>query len=169
MRLNGKKIIKAMESNGLTEDMLCMRTGFYRKSLQWILKEGFASEESAERIADAVGVSVGEILLPEISGDVENSIEFIKGDGRATVTFSQGRFKGRVRKLAVERPEECQIVAEDKDGSLCAHIPVSWIRIVPPMELSEERKETLRERMLAYHSKHGKVWDKNGQIGTKTL
>ena len=157
MRLNGKKIVKAMESNGLTEDMLCIRTGLYRKSLQWILKEGFASEEAAERVADAIGVSVGEILLPEISGNVENVIEFIKDDERATATFSQGRYKSRIMKLAKERPTECQIVAENKDGSLCAHIPVSWIKITPTRELSEEQREKSRERMLAYHSKHENI------------
>lgn len=168
MRLNGKKIIRAMESSGLTEDMVCFRTGLCKKSLQWILKEDFASEESAERVADAVGLSLGEILLPEISGYVENAIEFIKDDERATVSFSQGRFKGRIRKMAAERPEECQIVAENKDGSLCAHIPVSWIRIIPSRELSEEQKGKARERMLAYNSEHGNVRDENGQIGTET-
>lgn len=56
-----------------------------------------------------------------------------------------------------------------KGGSLCAHIPVSWIRIIPPRELSEEQKEKPRERMLAYNSKHVTVWDENEQIGTKTL
>lgn len=44
----------------------------YPKSFQWILKDGFASEDAAERIAEAIGVSLGEILLPEISGNVEN-------------------------------------------------------------------------------------------------
>lgn len=110
----------------------------------------------------------GEILLPETSGYVENAIEFIKDGERATVSFSQGRFKGRTRKLAAQRPEECQVVAENKDGSLCAHIPVSWIRIIPPRELSEEQKEKSRERMLAYHSEHVNTWNENGQIGPET-
>ena len=54
------------------------------------MREGFVSEDAAERIADAVGLTVGEILLPEISGHVENVIEFIKDSERATVTFCQG-------------------------------------------------------------------------------
>lgn len=53
---------------------------------------------------------------------IENVIEFIGDEKRATVTFSQGRYKSRIRKLAEEHPEECQIMAENKDGSLCAHI-----------------------------------------------
>ena len=47
------------------------------------MKEGFASEDAAERITDAVGLTVGEILLPKISGHVENVIEFIKDSERA--------------------------------------------------------------------------------------
>lgn len=78
---------------------------------------------------------------------VENVIEFIENEKRATVTFSQGRFKTRIRKLAVEHPEECQIMKENKDGSLLAHIPVSWIKINPTRQLSDEQRKELAERM----------------------
>ena len=43
---------------------------------------------------------------------IENMIEFLQNEERATVTFSQGRYKSRIRKLAKGRPKECQIVAE---------------------------------------------------------
>ncbi len=131
MRLNGKRIVEVMEEKSLTEETVCSRTGLYQKSFQWIVKDGFASEDAAERIADAVGLTVGEILLPEITGNVENVIEFVKDSERATVTFCQGRYKSRIKKLAAEHPEECEIVAENQDGSLCAHIPVALIKINP--------------------------------------
>lgn len=67
----------------------------------------------------------------------ENVIEFLLDDKRATVTFSQGRYKSRIKKLAAERPEECEIVAENQDGSICAHIPVRWIKISPLKETSK--------------------------------
>ena len=70
MRLNGKRIVEVMEEKSLIEETICSRTGLYQKSFQWIVKEGFASEDAAERIADAVGLMVGEILLPEITGIV---------------------------------------------------------------------------------------------------
>jgi len=79
---------------------------------------------------------------------MENVIEFIENEKRATVTFSQGRFKTRIRKLAAEHPEECQVVKENKDGSLLAHIPVSWIKISPVKEVSEEQRERARQNML---------------------
>ena len=143
MRLNGKRIVEAMEEKSLTEETICSRTGLYQKSFQWIVKEGFASEDAAERIADAVGLTVGEILLPEITGNVENVIGL---ERRAAVTFCQGRYKSRIKKLAAERPEECEIVAENQDGSLCAHIPVAWIKINPTKQLSEEQRREIAER-----------------------
>ena len=128
--------------------------GLYQKSFQWIVKEGFASEDAAERIADAVGLTVGEILLPEITGNVKNVIEFVKDSERAAVAFCQGRYKSRIKKLAAERPEECEILAENKDGTLLAHIPVEWVKISPPAARSELQRELSRERMLAFHGKH---------------
>lgn len=76
----------------------------------------------------------------------ENVIEFLLDGKKATVTFSQGRFKTRIRKLAAER-------AENQDGSMCAHIPVSWIKIFPVRETSEKSRQLSRERMIAYNSK----------------
>ena len=146
MRLNGKRILEVMGAKSLTEETVCSRTGLYQKSFQWIVKEGFASEDAAERISDAIGVTVGEILLPEITGNVENVIEFTKDSERAAVTLCQGRYKSRIKKLAADRPEECQIVAENTDGSLCAHIPVAWIRINPTKQLSEEQRKEIAER-----------------------
>jgi len=146
MRLNGKKIVEVMGAKNLTEEKVCNRTGLYQKSFQWIVKEGFASEDAAERIADAIGMTVGEILLPEITGNVENVIEFTRDSERASVTFCQGRYKSRIKKLAAERPEECRIVAENTDGSMCAHIPAAWIKINPTYQLSEEQRKEIAER-----------------------
>jgi hypothetical protein len=77
---------------------------------------------------------------------MENAIEFITNEKRATVTFTQGRYKTRIRELAERFPEECEIVAENADGSMCAHIPVAWVRINPPAQLTEEQKEARAER-----------------------
>ncbi len=107
-----------------------------------------------ERIADAIQCEVKEITMAAPDGCIENVIEFLKDEKRATVTFSQGRYKSRIRKLAAAHPEECQIVAENKDGSICAHIPVDWIRINPSRELTDEEKERLSEhaRNVLNHS-----------------
>lgn len=161
MRLNGKRVLEIMETNGLTVETLCMQTGLCEKSVQWMLNNGFASEEAMERIADAIAVEVKEILLPDISSNVENTIEFTRDSERATVSFSQGRYITRIKKLAAEHPEECGIVAENKDGSICAHVPVTWGKISPPAARSEEQREQARERLINYHAEHGRVTREN--------
>ena len=82
-----------------------------------------------------------------MEGCIENVIEFLRDEKRATVTFSQLRFKTRIRKLAESHPEECQIVSENKDGTICAHVPVSWVKINPERNFSEEQRKASSERM----------------------
>ena len=154
MRLNAKELLHIMEAQNLTKSDICIRTGLYSGSLEWILNNGQVSGEALERIAESVGVKVEDIVLPDPSANIENVIEFIKDRDKATVTFSQGRYKSRVKKLSVSHPGECEIVAENKDGSLCAHIPVSWIRINPSMSLTEEQRQNRAELMYQniFHS-----------------
>ena len=86
---------------------------------------------------------------------MENVIEFLNGQKRATVTLSQGRYKTKVEKLAKERPDECKILARNPDGTILAHVPTSWVKISPPrkVEMSEDRKEELRKQLANARSK----------------
>ncbi len=85
---------------------------------------------------------------------IENVIEWIRDEKRATLSLSQRRTISRVKQLAEQYPEECQIVAENKDGSVCAHVPVEWIRINPGMELTEEQRKKKAETLRANRLKH---------------
>lgn len=91
-------------------------------------------------------------------GDLkENAIEFYKDDERATGSFSQGRYITRMKKLAEEYPDECQIVAENMDGSCVFHFPVKWIKIsANKREVTEEQREASRERLMKYRAENGK-------------
>ena len=80
----------------------------------------------------------------------ENVIEFLRGQQRATATFCYGRMANRMKKLAEEHPEECQIVAENPDGSIVAHFPTKWVKIAPPRKMSEEQREMLTKRLAQY-------------------
>ena len=82
---------------------------------------------------------------------MENVIEFLTGQRRATVTLSQERYKTKIEKLAKERPDECKIIARNTDGTILAHVPVSWVKISPPrkVEMSDERKEQLRQQLAS--------------------
>lgn len=78
----------------------------------------------------------------------ENCIEWIKGSKTATVTFPKGRFTTKISKLAEQYPDEVQICHTNSDGSIVAHIPVSYVKINHPRQVNytEEQKEILRER-----------------------
>ena len=153
MRFNGKKYQELMIEQELTPEIICRTTGLGERSFQWIMTNGFASEDAMERLAEVTGTPVGELLLPDISGSTENAIEFIKHSKRATVTFSQGRYISRIKKLAEKYPEECEIVAINKSTgeseSICAHIPTKWIKITPPAvrNLTEEQKAEIARRL----------------------
>ena len=86
---------------------------------------------------------------------MENVIEFLNGQKRATVTLSQGRYKTKVEKLAKERPDECKILARNTDETILAHVPTSWVKISPPrkVEMSEDRKEELRKQLANARNK----------------
>lgn len=90
----------------------------------------------------------------------ENAIEFLRNAEMATVNFSQGRYITKVKRLAEKFPEECKIVAENKDGSIVAHIPVKWVHISrhEERELTEEQKIAGAERLRKYRER------KNGAL-----
>lgn len=76
----------------------------------------------------------------------EKVIEWLTGQDRATLSLSQRRTITRVKKLAEQYPEEVQIVAENRDGSICVHMPVSYILIRKPRvtELGDEERKRRR-------------------------
>ena len=87
-------------------------------------------------------------------GDLkENALEWYKGDERATCSLTTVRYISKIKKLAEKYPDECEIVAENPDGSLLCHIPVRWIRIQPNIsgrEWTEEEKMANAERLAEY-------------------
>lgn len=59
----------------------------------------------------------------------ENLIEWITGSDTATVTFSQKKYINRVRRLLQKCPWAGEIVAENEDGSITAHISLRAVHI----------------------------------------
>lgn len=77
-------------------------------------------------------------------GSKENNLEFLKGSDTATAFFTQGRFISRLKKLN-SKHDDCEVI-ENRDGSILAHFPVSWIKITPPRQLTEEQRQAASER-----------------------
>lgn len=148
MRLRTEAYKEIMQEKGLTTDQICKSTGLSEFSLNWILDNGgFTSDGTLKALAIAAGVELKGIVRPDPSDNVENGIEFLKDSKTATVQFCQGRYKSRIRKLVEKYPDECGILAENPDGTLLAHIPVEWVKIIPPRQLSEEEKQKRAELM----------------------
>lgn len=78
----------------------------------------------------------------------ENCIEWLKDSDQCTLTLTQRRFINRIEQLSKSYPEECQITARNKDGSICAHVPTNWIKIIPPRNLSDEQKAAIAQRLI---------------------
>ena len=85
----------------------------------------------------------------------ENMIDFVVGRDTAVVSFTNKKYINRIKKLYKERKEEFTSFYENKDGSVCAKIPLKWIRINPGVKdsnrpkriLTEEQKKELAERL----------------------
>ena len=94
--------------------------------------------------------------MPE---DYENAIEFLDGQKTATVTLHDRRLRNRILKLAEQYPDEVQVIkrpnSKGQQGYLVAHVPASWIQVVPVVkrQYTEEEKEVLRERLKAAREK----------------
>lgn len=84
---------------------------------------------------------------------MENVIEFLNGQKRATLSLSQKRYISKIEKLAQQRPNECEILARNQDGSICAKVPVNWVKISPPRAMSEEQRKLCAERLKANSQK----------------
>ena len=84
-------------------------------------------------------------------GNIENVIEFISNTRTATVTFTNKKHINRIKKLYEERKDEFKYLVENPDGSVCAKIPLKWIKISPPKRNSriytEEEKQKIAERL----------------------
>lgn len=86
----------------------------------------------------------------------ENAIEWFSGNKLACITLSQKKYINKVLRLA-EETDQVNIVARNSDGTICAHIPVSWIKINPPRQgrvfTDEEKAETAERLKLARQNK----------------
>lgn len=79
----------------------------------------------------------------------ETIYEHADGNDTFTVTAAERWSVGMIRRLAEKHPGEVDITAENEDGSIVAHVPASWMRIIPKrsVELTDEQREERAERM----------------------
>lgn len=79
----------------------------------------------------------------------ETCYSHIQGDKFMEITACERWSIGMVKRLKERNPDDVKIIYENPDGSLVAHMPASWMRIVPRRKvvISDERREQLAEHM----------------------
>lgn len=89
----------------------------------------------------------------------ENCIEFLSGERSAVVTFTNRKHINRIKKLYEERKDDFKYFHENTDGSICAKLPLKWIKINSGSKtgrvMTEEQKEAARIRLANARNKIG--------------
>lgn len=70
----------------------------------------------------------------------ENVIEWITGDETISVTVSQKKFVNRIKRFALT-DENVVILAENNDGSVFAHLPISYLKLSPKRTVNQTVQE----------------------------
>lgn len=146
MRLNVSKYQELMNNQNMKKDDIERITGITVNTLDWIFENQYLEVSTLERLADAVKCDAKKIALEDLYGN-ENTIEWTRDSETAVLSLTQGRTITRVLKLAGEHPEKCKVIAMNKDGSVCVKIPTSWIRINPGMNLTDEQRNKMANRI----------------------
>ena len=71
----------------------------------------------------------------------------IAGSKIGTLFTAERKWINRIYFLQKKCPEQVQIVAKNKDGSILAHIPVSFFKLSPPrcLDITDEQRDARKE------------------------
>ena len=93
---------------------------------------------------------------------LETDYDHVKGNDYFSVTAAEQWSIGMIRRLKKAHPDEVEILHTNPDGSMLAHLPFSWMRIVPKRKdtRTDEQKEAARQRMKAFHRSRHRAGDR---------
>lgn len=85
----------------------------------------------------------------------ETVYEHISGGNTFTITAAERWSVTMLRRLKEKYPEQVEVLYENKDGSILAHVPFDWMRIVPKKQdtRSPEERIAAAKRMNAARAK----------------
>lgn len=83
----------------------------------------------------------------------ENVIEWEKNKDIITLSFTQSKYINKLKKLAEKHPEECDIVI-NPDGSAFGHVPLSYLKISAPRQMSDEQRQAAANRLKELREKN---------------
>lgn len=80
----------------------------------------------------------------------ENVLEWLNGQDTITCTISQKRIRNKLLKLAEQYPDEVKIEHMNDGVTILVKIPLKYLSIRRPRELSEEERAKAAERLKAF-------------------
>lgn len=83
----------------------------------------------------------------------ENAIEWMTGNKTVTLSLTSRKHITKIKRAAEKHPEEVDI-HENPDGSICAHVPLLYIKISPPRQVSEEQRLAAADRLRKSRTKN---------------
>ena len=76
----------------------------------------------------------------------ENCVEFLNNQKTMTVSFCSQKWITKIKKLSQSNPDDVEIIAENKDGFICARLPIKYLKISTPRKVSDEQRQKASER-----------------------
>ena len=87
----------------------------------------------------------------------ETACDYLSCDKHATFCSSETKWINKILKLAEEYPDqvEIQVLPENNQGMILAHIPKGWFKLNPPRkrEMTEEQREAAAKRLAEARAK----------------
>ena len=87
----------------------------------------------------------------------ETACDYLSCDKQATFCSSETKWINKILKLAEQYPNdvEIQVLPENNQGMILAHIPKNWFKLTPPRkrEMTEEQREAAAQRLTEARSK----------------
>lgn len=106
-------------------------------------EESFEEEFEEEEDLEEVGV-----FGSSSENTNEFAIEWIRGRKYAGVTAPSGSaLKNKILRLKESHPDDITHLHINQDGSIFCHIPISYVKISPPRQMSEEQRAAAAERL----------------------
>lgn len=102
-------------------------------------------------------IKVGKNMEQNIEKNNENSVEFLSGERYMVVSLTNRKHINRIKKLYEERKEDFKYLYENEDGSICAKLPLKWLKFNAGSKegrvMTEEQKEAARIRLAEARKK----------------
>ena len=84
----------------------------------------------------------------------ENCVEFLNNQKTMTVSFCSQKWITKIKKLSQSNPDDVEIIAENKDGSICARLSIKYLKISAPRKVSDEQRQKASERFKKLHEEN---------------